>query len=514
MDKRTRFKEIISILKKNNITSGLTPEKLCSIITELGPTFIKIGQIMSSRYDIFPKEYCDALSQLRANVIPMEYSEVIEILKEQYIDLDEIFLSIEKTSIGSASIAQVHKAKLKNGENVAIKVQRKNVYETMTVDVQIIKKIIKLLHINSIVKLIDLNSIIDEMYNVAKEEMNFEIEAKHLEEFKENNKDINYVYVPKIYTNLVTKKVLVMEYIDGFNLTNKKILEENGYDLEEIGLKLSNNYIKQALEDGFFHADPHPDNICIRDGRIVFLDLGMMGRISNKNKSLLKKAAKAIVENNVSELEHILLCISTTTESVNHTKLREEIQSALDKYVNEDITNINIIEFTSYISKILRENKISLDKNIALLMRGICVMEGTLERISPNLNLLLVLSNNIKEESLRELFSKDTLVTRGKSLMATANSINELPNELLNFIRDINRGETKFDIEMANSDKQVNKLEKMLHQLIIGLLDAAVLLGASIVNNQALRWIYIALAVIFTIWLLINMLKDHFHNGY
>ena len=141
-------------------------------------------------------------------------------------------------------------------------------------------------------------------------------------------------------------------------------------------------------------------------------------------------------------------------------------------------------------------------------------MEGTLERISPNLNLLLVLSNNIKEESLRELFSKDTLVTRGKSLMATANSINELPNELLNFIRDINRGETKFDIEMANSDKQVNKLEKMLHQLIIGLLDAAVLLGASIVNNQALRWIYIALAVIFTIWLLINMLKDHFHNGY
>lgn len=175
MDKRTRFKEIISILKKNNITSGLTPEKLCSIITELGPTFIKIGQIMSSRYDIFPKEYCDALSQLRANVIPMEYSEVIEILKEQYIDLDETFLSIEKTSIGSASIAQVHKAKLKNGENVAIKVQRKNVYETMTVDVQIIKKIIKLLHINSIVKLIDLNSIIDEMYNVAKEEMNFEI---------------------------------------------------------------------------------------------------------------------------------------------------------------------------------------------------------------------------------------------------------------------------------------------------------------------------------------------------
>ena len=126
----------------------------------------------------------------------------------------------------------------------------------------------------------------------------------------------------------------------------------------------------------------------------------------------------------------------------------------------------------------------------------------------------MVLSNKVKEEGLRDAFSKENLINTGKNFVTGANSLSMLPNELLNFVRDINRGETKIDIELANSQKQVDKLEKMLHQLIIGLLDAAILLGASMVNNQILRYIYLALAVIFTIWLFIQMAKDHFHKGY
>lgn len=136
-----------------------------------------------------------------------------------------------------------------------------------------------------------------------------------------------------------------MENIKGINLNDKEKLINQGYDIEEIGLKLANNYIKQALDDGFFHADPHQDNILIRDGKIIFLDLGMMGRISSRNKLLLKNAMKAIIENNVTELEHVLLNISNVQEPVNHIKLRTAIQKILDKNVNEDIKNINILEF-------------------------------------------------------------------------------------------------------------------------------------------------------------------------
>lgn len=514
MNERARFKEIVYVLRKSDLLKGINPKKLCETISKLGPTFIKIGQIMASRYDILPKEYCDELAKLRSNVEPMSFAEVSKILSEEYGNVNDIFENISKTCVGSASIAQVHKAKLKTGEDVVIKVQRKNIYETMTMDVKLIKKAIGLLHLNSIIKIMNLKDAIDEIYAVAKEEMDFEIEAKHLEEFKENNCDIVYVSVPNVYSNLVTKKVLVMEYIEGINLNEKDLLIKSGYDIEEIGLKLANNYIKQALDDGFFHADPHPDNILIREGKIVFLDLGMMGRISSRNRGLLKSAMKAIVKNDIAELEHILLSVSTTTESINHTKLRAEIQKVLDKNANEDIKNIDIIEFTNSVSIVLKNNNIKLDKNITLLMRGICVIEGTLEAISPNINLLMVFNNKIKEESLNEVFSKEMLLNTGKNFINGANSLSVLPNELLNFIKDINRGETKFDIEMANSDKQVDKLEKMLHQLVIGLLDAALLLGATMVNNAILKWVYVALAFIFTTWLFIRMAIDHFHKGY
>ena len=439
MNEKTRFKEIISILKNSNLIRGLTPEKLCTTITKLGPTFIKIGQILSNRYDLLPKEYCDALASLRSNVAPMDFKEVLQILKEEYGDTSEIFESISKNSIGSASIAQVHRAKLMSGEDVVIKVQRKNIYETMSMDVKLLKKAIRILHLNLIIKIIDLNTVIDEIFNVAKEEMNFEIETKNLEEFKQNNSDIAYVDVPKVYKNLVTKKVLVMEYIEGIKLNDKTTLKKQGYDFEEIGLKLANNYIKQALDDGFFHADPHPDNILIREGKIIFIDLGMMGRISSRNKKLLNEAMRAIVKNDIITLENVLLNMSTSTGTINHTKLRGDMQKILDKVADEDIQNINIVDFLTNVSKIFKENNLRLDNNITLLMRGICVIEGTLGTISPNINLLMVFENKIQEDSFNKIFSKEILVNTGKSFITTANSISELPNELLSFIRTINR---------------------------------------------------------------------------
>lgn len=514
MNERTRFREIISILKNSGLLKGITPKKVHDTMVNLGPTFIKIGQIMSNRYDLVPAEYCEALANLRANVEPMSFDEVYEILEKELNNLDNIFKYISKECIGSASIAQVHKAKLKSGEYVAVKVQRRNIYEIMSTDVKLIKRAIRLLHINSIFKIMDFTSVIDELFNVAKEEMDFEVEARNIEEFKENNCDVMYIDVPKVYEKLVTKKVLVMEYIEGTMLSEKEALLRSGYDLEEIGLKLANNYMKQALDDGFFHADPHPNNIAIRDGKIIFLDLGMMGRLSNRNKEILGNMMKAIIKDDIIEVEHMLLNISTTKGSVNHTKLRNELQYLLDKNIKEDIQNIDIAEFTMDCMKVLRSNNIKLDKSITLLMRGICVMEGALELICPNINLIMVFENKIKEQSIRNILSKELFLNTSKNLVASAESLSQIPNEVLKFIRDINRGETRIGIEMANSGKQVNKLEKMLHQLVVGLLDAAILLGACIVNNDALRYIYVTLGAVFTVWLFIQMAKDHFHDGY
>ena len=513
MREKERLKEIITILKDSNLIRGITPEKLYNTLSKLGPTFIKIGQIMSSRYDILPKEYCDELSKLRSNVSPMSFSKIKEILEDEFGNIYDVFSDIDEKSLGSASIAQVHKATLVNGDKVVVKVQRENIYETMSMDIKLIKKAINILHLNSIIKVMDLTEAIDEMFNVAKEEMNFEIEASHLEEFAENNKDIVYIGAPKVYRSLVTKRVLVMEYVDGIKLDEKDKLLSYGYDLEEIGLKLANNYIKQAIDDGFFHADPHLDNILIRDGKIIYLDLGMMGRLSARNKSLLKNCMKAIVKNDIYEIERTLVSMSNSKYEIDHTKLRIDIEQILDKNATTNINDINTMEFINSMFNMLRKHNLKLDRNITMLIRGIGVIEGSLESVSPNINLFMVLSNKIREESINELMSKDTISKAGRDILSLGNSLPKIPNELLNLITDINRGETKFDIEMTNSDRQIDKLESMLHQIIIGVLDAALLLGASMVESEILRNIYFIAAFILSLWLIIKMLVDYFHKG-
>ena len=257
-----RLKEITAVLHKHGITRGVTPEKLRLILEDLGPTFIKIGQIMSMHSDILPKRYCDELMRLRSEVTPMPFEEVAEVLESSYGCMwQEIFESIEPVPLGAASIAQVHKAVLKDGDPVVIKVQRKGIYETMARDIALLHKAVKLLPPVSLKGIVDLDMVLDELWNVAREEMNFITEAGNMEEFAKRNQLVAFVSVPKLYQEYSTIHVLVMEYVGGFCIDDKEALLENGYDLKEVGSKLVDNYIKQVMDDGFFHADPHPGNV-------------------------------------------------------------------------------------------------------------------------------------------------------------------------------------------------------------------------------------------------------------
>lgn len=509
MDEKQRLKEIIKILKDSNLLEGMTPEKFCQIIEKLGPTFIKIGQIMSNRVDVFPKNYCNALVKLRSNVTPMPFEQVTKILNQEYGNLKEIFAHIDEVCLGSASIAQVHKATLLSGEEVVIKVQREGIYEKMAMDVKLLKKAISLLHLNSVFKIMDLKEVIDQMFNVAKEEMNFEIEALNLKEFKRNNKDINYVSSPKVYENLVTTKVLVMENISGVSINEKEILQNSGYDLNEIGLKLANNYIKQAIDDGFFHADPHADNIMIDNGKIVFIDLGMMGRLTLRDRNLLKKCIKAIVKNDIYEVERTLIDLSSVYGDINHIKLRRDIESILSKNASLEISNTNTAGFINSMFNMLQSNNLRLDKDITMLIRGVGVIEGLLEDLSPQISLIEVLSNKIKEEKLDDLLSRENFIKIGQKILTTTDSLTEIPNESLKLLSSLNRGEINFNMELNDSNNKIEKLEKMLHQVVIGLLDSALILGATMVNSILLRNIYLIVAFILTVWIFIKMYLDH-----
>ena len=213
----------------------------------------------------------------------MPYDEVRAVLYEAYKkDPEDVFASIVKTPIGSASIAQVHEAFLKSGEHVVLKVQRRGIYGTMERDVAMMQRMLRFVP-PALIGLVDLERVISEFWSAAKEEMDFLREAANMETFSKNNENVVFVASPKLYSELTTAQGLVMEYIVGFSVSDTHTLEQEGYDQVEIGEKLADNYVRQIMQDGFFHADPHPGNLRIRGGKIVWLDMGMMGRLTPRD---------------------------------------------------------------------------------------------------------------------------------------------------------------------------------------------------------------------------------------
>ncbi|MEE1492619.1 MAG: AarF/UbiB family protein, partial [Massilioclostridium sp.] len=245
-DTRQRFREILSVLSKYEIVKGLTPIKLRLIVEELGPTYVKLGQIMSMRRDMLPAKYCEELAKLRTSVHPMEFEEVRAVIEGEYgTELDKTFSEFDPRALGSASIAQVHAATLRaDGSRVAVKVQRPGIRAMMARDIKLMRKLAKLVKMaGGVTNVLDFNAILDEMWFVSQQEMDFLIEAKQAEEFHERNKEILYTASPAVRQELTTSKVLVMEYIDGTQIDDLNTLRELGYDLREIGMKLADSYV-------------------------------------------------------------------------------------------------------------------------------------------------------------------------------------------------------------------------------------------------------------------------------
>lgn len=369
---RTRLKEITSVLHKYGITRGITPQKLRMILEDLGPTYIKIGQIMSLHSDILPKRYCDELMCLRSEVTPMKFPEVKEVIEQAYgCPWNEIFAFISDTPLGSASIAQVHRAELLSGEQVVIKVQRTGIYEIMARDIGLLRKAVKLMPPISLKGMADFDQVLDELWNVTREEMNFLTEASNMEEFARRNADVVYVRTPKLYQEYTTMHVLVMEYIEGPAIDDKEKLLAGGYDLEEIGIKLIDNYIKQVMEDGFFHADPHPGNVKIQDGKIVWIDMGMMGRLTERDKELIGKAIRGIAENDIGMIQEAVMALGEFKEKPDQSVLYEDISELMSKYGSLDMGEIDVAEVMMDLMEVMKENKIRMPHGLTIFGKRI-----------------------------------------------------------------------------------------------------------------------------------------------
>ena len=346
--RRKRMGEILAVVRKYDILHGLTPVTLRKMLEELGPTCVKAGQILSMRSEILPEPFCQELTKLRANVEPMDRDAVLSALRSEYtIPIEDIFDAIDDVPLGSASIAQVHKARLITGELVAVKVQRPHVQETMAQDIDIMRRLARYAsRFLPDTQVLDLGSVIEELWHSFREETDFLVEAKNLEEFRHNNANVKFIGCPKPYMKWCTHHVVVMDYVNGIPISNTKRLAEDGYDLNEIGMKLIDNYAQQMLDDGFFHADPHPGNIIISGGKIVYIDLGIMGRLSSHDRDATREMVFAVAERNSARLKNGLLRFAVSdTSKVDHAQLLEDLDAIIEDYGAADLDDLDIAAF-------------------------------------------------------------------------------------------------------------------------------------------------------------------------
>lgn len=482
--RRRRLHEIISILSRYDLAHGITPEKLFNVIEALGPTYIKLGQILAMRQDILPPDYCRALLKLQEHVSPLPFNEILSVLEDEYHENPSHYYSyIDPVPLGSASIAQVHRATLRSdGSSVVLKVQRPGIYPMMAEDVALLKRAAKIADVvTKISDVIDFNMVIDEMWATAQKEMDFLIEAKNAETFYLQNEDIKYITSPIIYENLTTSKVLVMNYIGGFDLTDRNAIVEEGYDMNEIAVKLCNNYIHQILDDGFFQADPHHGNIKIWDNKIAWIDMGMMGRISNRDRRLLGQALEAVATGNIESLKSAFLMLGQVKGRVDHTELYIQISDMLETYSSMELADIDLAVFLEQVMNICSTNHIAMPQGITMLVRGIITLEGVILDIAPSVSPIQIFIDYIANQKVEDFDLKSSGQHLLRQLLASGIAATEIPVSTSEALNTLLKGQMKVNIALTGSEEPLSAVSRMVNKIVMCIILAALIIGSSFI---------------------------------
>ncbi|MCX7951060.1 MAG: AarF/ABC1/UbiB kinase family protein [Clostridiales bacterium] len=522
----SRFREIVKILARYGFgyiidskikNQSPSPQNLRMAFEELGPTFVKIGQILSTRPDILPYEYIKELQKLQDHVQPITFNVVDEIFINEFgYSTDKVFSYFDKKPLASASIAQVHHAKLKNGTDVIVKIQRPSIEENMNLDIAILKRILNLTKTKFKDALIDPKEALDEIESSTKKELNFINEAKSLDRFYNNNINVKFVSCPIVYWDLTTKRVLTMEYIDGIKIDDIDTLIKNGYGLDDIGKKLALSYFKQIFTDGFFHGDPHPGNIIIRDSKINFIDFGIVGTFSNSLKDALNEVILSIAFKDIEKMISALLNIGIKKGYINRAKLYDDIDYLFANYLSTSLENIKISQMLDDIFNVAKQNNIRLPKDLTLLIRGLIILEGVVAKIAPNVKILDIAIPFVKNQ--HPFISLPDFNEALYDFINITNNLKSIPQNLNKLINSINAGRTKVQLEHKNLSKPIHELHKMVNRVVFAIITSSLIIGSSLILNTNIGpKIYnisiigvtgYMVAGILGLWLLISILRS------
>lgn len=459
-------------------------ERLRLALEELGPTFIKLGQILSTRPDVIPASYLEELKKLQDRVPAVETEHILaQIHRELGRPVEELFADFDPVPLATASIAQVHRGTLKTGEQVVFKIRRPQIEQVVETDVDILMGLAYLVekHLPG-GDLYDPIGLVKEFRRTIYREMDFSREGRTIDRFASNFDDNDKIRIPKVFWEFSGHSVLTMEYLSGIKISQVQELQKAGYDPKLIARNGATAFLEQVFEHGFFHADPHPGNLHILPDNVICLfDFGMVGRLDDDLKQQLTDLLLAVLKRDVDQIISQLIYSGELVDESNLKNLKRDLSEFIDDYYDLLLQDLKVGKMLIDFIEILTEYHIKFPANLMLLARSLIAMEGIGRQLDPGFNMVQHL-RPFTERIVKERYTPSSISKElSRTIQAYQALGKSLPKDIKEFINRVNRNKFKIDLEHRGLERMVTDLDKSTNRISFSLVIAALIIGSSLI---------------------------------
>jgi ubiquinone biosynthesis protein len=493
LDRISNRSKVSATIENDRPVAGRTvypsPQRIRRVLEELGPSFIKLGQLMSTRADIFPPEYIAEFKKLQDQVPPIPFAEIKAVVeRELKRPISDIFVSIEEEALAAASVAQVHRAELAEDRRVVVKVIRPGIDKKIREDIRLMyyfaEKIEKSFEIGKIIGFVDL---VKEFERSIFRELDMYIEAGNIERFAQNFRDSEELYIPKVFWDYTARSVLVMEHIDGIKMDRVDEIIANNIDPKEIAMIGLRSFSRQLMEFGLFHADPHPGNtVVMYDGRVSLLDFGIIGYLDKETMMQLANVLLGYAEHDYNMIMEALEDAGLISEAtVNLKNFRNDLKDISEPFYGRTLKTISVRDVYEQVMRLLVKYRISLPRDLMLLMKTFIQTEALGKILGSDASLLEVTRPYARKLLQRGLDAQKLVHNLGRELRSTHGYLRVFPKLLHDFLKGLTSGKRPIEIRHRGFQEISARMERGMNRLTVGLVISASLIAGSLVLNSS-----------------------------